>query len=112
MKTVASECGTHSTLYKQHKDLLAQISTLLENIFQELTQVKQGCDDLKKIQAPSTVQSRTPQLQRSSYSNIQAFSDKNPGYNDNKEHEIVYDHLRWGNLTQMSSAITIYNFTH
>ena len=89
MNTVASENGAHSTLYKQYEDLLAEISTLRENIFQELTQVKQGCADLKKIQAPSTVQPRTPLLQRNSFSDIQAFSDQNLDYNDTAGHEII-----------------------
>ena len=64
--------------------------------------IKQGSKNqkehanLKKIQAPSTVQPRTPQLQRSSYSDIQAFSDKNLGYNDTTGQEIILRTLAMG----------------
>ena len=70
--------------------------TVVDTIANKATKIKKDNANLTKIQAPSTVQSRTPQLQRSSYSDIQAFSDKNLGYNDTTGHEIILRSLAMG----------------
>ena len=96
MKAVASESGTHSMLSKRYEGLLARIDTLREMIFQEVMQFKQEQANLTTIQAPSTVQQTAPQLAEISYSDIQAFSDKNFGYNDTTGHEIILRSLAMG----------------
>ena len=89
MKAVASESGTHSAVYKRYEGILARLDTLIEMIFQEVMQVKQDNANPTTIQAPSTVQQTAPQLATISYSDSQASSDKNLGYNDTTGHEII-----------------------
>ena len=96
MKAVASESGTHSAVYKRYEGILARLDTLIEMIFQEVMQFKQEQANLTTIQAPSTVQQTAPQLAKISYSDIQAFSDKNLGYNDTTGHEIILRSLAMG----------------
>ena len=90
MEIIARDSGKHSPLYQKYEGYLASTMTVVDTIANKAAKIKKDNANLTKIQAPSTVQSRTPQLQRISYN----------------------DHLRWENLTQMSSAITIYYFTH
>ena len=82
MEIIARDSGTQSPRYKKNEDYLASTMTVVDTIVDKAAKIKKDNANLKKIQAQSTVQSRTPRLQRSSYNDIQAFSDKNLGYND------------------------------
>ena len=96
MEIIARDSGKHSPLYKKYEGYLASTMTMVDSIANKAAKIKKDNANLKKIQAPSTVQSRTPRLQRSSYNDIQAFSDKNLGYNDTTGHEIILRSLAMG----------------